>query len=246
MRLKPLKKLLRSVIGRRKADMARRRPKKPDPPKPIVIRSFIDSRRIANVIDVGANSGQFALWLRKQLGYQGRIISLEPLPGPFAELQARAAEDTQWSALNLALGDTDGIMPINIAGNVVSSSILPMLERHVRSAPSSAYVGSIDVPVRRLASLPELCAAARDRCLLKIDAQGYEQQILDGTGSLVEGLSLLYLEASLVPLYEGGVLIEELIAHLRRRGFAPVDIARGYRDGTTGQQLQADILFAKV
>ena len=51
---------------------------------------------------------------------------------------------------------------------------------------------------------------------------------------------------ALVPLYDGEMLIEEMIAYLRKRKFAPVDIDRGHFDRTSWQQLQANILFAKV
>ena len=43
------------------------------------------------VVDVGANSGGFASTIRS-LGYSGRIVSLEPLSGPFELLAARAAK----------------------------------------------------------------------------------------------------------------------------------------------------------
>lgn len=79
-----------------------------------------------------------------------------------------------------------------------------------------------------------------------MDAQGYEHKILHGAASAIDGLSLIYLESSLVPLYEGELLIEEMIAYLRHRRFTPVDISRGHYDRTSDQQLQADILFART
>jgi FkbM family methyltransferase len=201
---------------------------------------------IATVIDVGANCGQFGSVLRDRMGHQGRIISIEPQPDAFAQLQQRAAPDKTWSVMNLALGESDGVLPLNISANSGSSSILPMLDRHVQSAPRSEYVGRIDVQVRRLDSVPELRAAAAERCLLKMDAQGYEHKILKGAEGVIDQLSMIYLECALVPLYDGEMLIEEMIAYLRKRKFAPVDIDRGHFDRTSGQQLQANILFAKV
>jgi FkbM family methyltransferase len=211
-----------------------------------IFMSMMARHEIAAVIDVGANRGQFASRLRSRLGHQGLMISIEPQPDAFADLQQLAAADEKWSAMNLALGDINGILPLNISANSASSSILPMLGRHVQSAPHSAYVGRIDVQVRRLDSLPELRAAAAERCLLKIDAQGYEYKILQGAEGVIDRLSLIYLECALVPLYEGELLIEEMIAYLRKRNFAPVDIGRGHFDRTAWQQLQANILFAKV
>jgi len=244
MRLTRLRKLIRTVT--RSPTEAGEGAGAPVPQRRSALRDFMISRRIETVIDVGANAGQFARLLRERIAYRGRIISIEPLPDAFAGLQAKAAGDDRWSVLNLALGDADTVLPLNIAGNSGSSSILPMLDRCVQSAPRSAYVGSVEVPVRRLDSLPELRTAAAERCLLKMDAQGYEHRILQGAASVIDGLSLIYLESSLVPLYDGELLIEEMIAYLRQRRFVPVDISRGYSDRVSGQQLQADILFARA
>jgi FkbM family methyltransferase len=244
MRLKRLRKLLRTVM--RSPTEAGERTGAPVPRRISVLRDFMASHRIETVIDVGANGGQFACLLRERIAYQGRIISVEPLPDAFASLQAKAASDDKWSVLNMALGDADTALSLNIAGSSGFSSILPMLDRCVQSAPRSAYVGRVEVPIRRLDSLLELRAAAAERCLLKMDAQGYEHRILQGAASVIDGLSLIYLESSLVPLYDGELLIEEMIAYLRQRRFVPVDISRGYSDRVSGQQLQADILFARV
>jgi FkbM family methyltransferase len=200
---------------------------------------------IASVIDVGANAGQFGRFLRERVAYTGRIISIEPLPDAFEALTRRAAADRGWTAMQLALGDSEGVLPINVAGNSLSSSLLPMLARHEAAAPRSRYHGRVDVRVERLDSVPELCAATDVNCMLKIDAQGYELPVLRGADGLLDRFSLLYLEVSLVPLYESGALVEDVIAYLRQRGFAPVAIHRGFTD-RFGQQLQSNILFANV
>ena len=55
-----------------------------------------------------------------------------------------------------------------------------MLSSHVQLAPESAYVGRENIEVRKLDSVyPTLCAASRN-VYLKIDTQGFEQQVLNG------------------------------------------------------------------
>jgi FkbM family methyltransferase len=200
---------------------------------------------IAAVVDVGANIGQFGQYLREKLSYRGRIISVEPLPDAFRGLEKRAAADRDWSAMQLALGDSDGVLPINVAANSFSSSLLPMLARHKAAAPASRYQGKADVRIARLDAVPELCAATEMNCMLKVDTQGYELSVLRGAGRLLDRFSLLYLEVSLIPLYENGPLVEDVIAYLRPLGFAPVAIHPGFTD-RFGQQLQSDILFANA
>src|SRR5262245_45187471 len=85
------------------------------------------------VLDVGANEGQFAFELRRS-GYTGKIVSFEPLSEAHVKLLQASDGDTKWDAYSrCALGDHNGEVELNIAGNSLSSSILPMLESH-RSA----------------------------------------------------------------------------------------------------------------
>ena len=93
-------------------------------------------------MDVGANDGGFSSAIRA-IGYAGRIISFEPLTGPYEKLRRRASGDTHWETINCAVGDTAGEVTINVSENAgLSSSVLPMLDTHINAAPNSAYVAT--------------------------------------------------------------------------------------------------------
>ena len=132
---------------------------------------------IGLVIDVGANAGQTGRQLRSE-GYSGRIVSFEPSSAAFALLVAAARSDPRWHAERAALGSQDGTVTLNVSGNSESSSVLQMLDRHVRSAPASRYVQTEQVPLRRLDSFRETLALTTEPSLLKLDVQGYEDQVL--------------------------------------------------------------------
>ena len=67
------------------------------------------------VLDVGANTGQFAQALRAQ-GYHGHIVSFEPLSDAHAALVAAADSDPLWDvAERCAIGAQDGWAEINIS-----------------------------------------------------------------------------------------------------------------------------------
>jgi hypothetical protein len=55
----------------------------------------------------------------------------------------------------------------------------------------------------------------------------------------------LQLEVSFVPLYEGGMLVDEAISFAYDRGFRLVGVERGFTS-PTGQVLQADAVFFRL
>lgn len=97
---------------------------------------FLRDDNVTLVLDVGANCGQFGAKLREQ-GYEGPIISFEPLAGPFMDLEERIQGDGLWTARNLALEESNGGSTIHVSANTWSSSFLPMARRHVGAAPDS-------------------------------------------------------------------------------------------------------------
>lgn len=197
------------------------------------------------VIDVGANVGEYALTLRSH-GYHGRIISCEPLPTAFRRLSTRAASDPGWDALPIALGEEPGSLSLNVAGNLASSSFLPMLDRHSRAEPNSAYVSALPVEVRRLDVVVAPYLDPASRPFLKIDVQGYEDRVLRGAGSLLDRFVGIQLEMSLVPLYANAPSMCALVDTLAQHGFALAAVEPGFEDHATGRLLQIDGLFVRA
>jgi len=204
----------------------------------------LQSRRVNVVFDVGANSGQFTTGLRKA-AYQGNIISFEPLSGPFSLLESKASNDPLWDCRQCALGDFDGTISINVAGNAgASSSALPMLKSHQDAFPPANYVGTEDVQIRRLDSIAPEFLRPTDLCFLKIDVQGFEKQVLaGGQSTLNDGCVGMQLELSIVPLYEGGLLIRDAFDIAYSMGFTLTGLLPGFTDMRNGQMLQADGIF---
>lgn len=196
------------------------------------------------VIDVGANTGQYARELRAT-GYRGRIVSFEPLPDAFAELHQRTMRDPMWEARRLAIGETDGTVTLNVAGNSVSSSVLPMLSRHEEAEPRSAYIGTSEVPMARLDSIRSSILSEGERVHLKLDVQGYEMPALQGAASSLSQVVSVEAELSLVRLYEGQVLMSGIIDFLATAGFQLVWIEPGFLDPRTSHMLQSDGLFLR-
>lgn len=207
---------------------------------------LIDRSGVDLVIDVGANEGQYARGLRSS-GYPGSIISIEPLSSAFDVLAGAASGDSGWQAKRGAAGSAEGEMELRVAGNGVSSSFLPMLDRHVEAAPGSAEQGSETVAVSPLDRLVLSDLMRASAGLLKIDTQGFEAEVLGGASAVLDSgrLAGVEVELSLVPLYEGQPLWPELADLLRRAGFVLLALGHGFRDPKTGELLQVDGLFGR-
>jgi len=192
------------------------------------------------VLDVGANAGQYVKFLRN-IGYQGEILSFEPGSAAFAALERACAGDPSWKGRRVALGDRAGQITLNISGNNECSSILPMLERHLAAYPDAAYVAKEDVEVvtleKVLSDLPEA------NIFLKVDTQGFERQVIEGAGVALSRIRGVQLEMSLVPLYQGELLMPAMVNFMAERGFVLMSIEPGSSDRETGQLLQFDGLF---
>ena len=195
------------------------------------------------VLDVGANSGQYGEMLR-ELGFAGRLVSLEPVAEAYAELERRAAADGAWEAVRVAASDVDGEITLNVTEDSRSSSVLPRNERFADKAGWSPKE-SRRVAARRLDGLVAELLGPQERAYLKLDIQGYERHVLDGAGDALARFEALELELSVTPLYEGQPSLAEMLPLLEQRGFKPVSIEPILLDDD-GLLMELDGLFARA
>lgn len=206
-------------------------------------QAMLSKYNVDLVLDVGASGGGYGSSLRA-FGYTGRIISFEPLSAAYSQLQATIATDPNWTAQNVALGAEAGESVIHVASNSTSSSLLGMLDAHIEAAPSIRYVGQETISVTRLDdAIAESLESARSP-FLKIDAQGFEREVLSGAPHTVAACVGLQLELSFVPLYEGGMLVDEALSWAYGLGFELVSMEQGY-SAPTGEILQMDGVFVR-
>lgn len=197
------------------------------------------------VFDVGANCGQYGAELRSH-GYAGRLVSFEPLSEPFGVLRERAGRDGAWEVVRAAVGEAEGETIVNISGNSLSSSLLPMLPAHLHAEPTSAYIGQEAAPMVTLDAIYDRYAATRAHPFIKIDAQGYERQVLAGAPMSLARAAGVQVELSLVPLYEGAMSFEEGLDLMRTAGLELARLDPVFEDQHSGRLLQCDGIFVRV
>jgi FkbM family methyltransferase len=126
------------------------------------------------VLDVGANRGGFVDFMRGQ-GYEGRVISFEPLPDPFATLARRVQGNPRWDAVQVAISDAPGTATMHRSGDGdVTSSLLTTTDVIVQSLPAAAPREELEVRVSTVDEQVRDRLDQADRPFLKIDTQGNE------------------------------------------------------------------------
>jgi|TARA_B110000908_G_C10219743_1_gene434697 FkbM family methyltransferase len=206
----------------------------------------IDSLGINVIFDIGANVGQFALATLDN-GFRGKIISFEPTSEVYEKLKNKKQKFPNWQIHErAAVGEECGTIMINVAGNeAASSSILAMGKAHQDAAPEANFVGSESVSLITLDSVFKNYVSESSKCLLKIDVQGYEEQVLKGAEDSIQRIDAIKLECSLVSLYDGDKTFEYYFDFFKKNGFELFDIETGFSNPVTGQLLQFDALFIR-
>jgi FkbM family methyltransferase len=200
--------------------------------------------RIDLVIDVGANIGQFGEELRKY-GYRERIVSLEPLSAPFAELMRKCARDSKWTAHNLAVGAQNGEAYINVSANSFSSSLLEVLPAIVEKIPKTKTIGRERIRISTLDALFSEISSGASNIFMKLDVQGTEKDVLIGAAASLPRIGHVQLEMSIEPFYSGEPCFPELDAQMRNLGYKLISIGPTLTNSATGEMLQVDGIYRR-
>lgn len=204
--------------------------------------AFLHSRDCDLVVDVGANTGQFATELRT-LGYLGHIQSVEPLNGVVDDLRANAAKDPRWGVVHCALGAEQGELQINVSRNTVYSSFMPQTDL-AEQFDASDYTHTQPVKIDTLDNLMRGFPCKRP--FVKIDTQGFEQQVLAGGPETLKRCVGLMVELPVEHLYQGVWSYTEALCHMERLGFllAQQRLVNNGPDGVSA--LEYDCVFRRA
>lgn len=180
------------------------------------VAALLRKHRADCVVDIGANVGQFATTIRRA-GYRGPIISFEPVPEAFAELQNRSASDPDWTVQRVAVGDRAGALALNVAEASNTSSFLGVKEEYVAGFPPARVRRSERVAIATIDDL--LREAPYERIFLKTDTQGYDLKVLAGASQSIRRTIGIQIELSVVAIYDGMPSYVEALAVLSKLGF---------------------------
>ena len=207
--------------------------------------TLLDMYGVNCVIDVGAHAGQYGKRLRAG-GYRGRIVSFEPTPAAFAELERAAAGDRRWRVHRLALGREDGTATMNAVPGTLSS-ILPPTKFGAGRYPKLQEPEEIEVELRRLGGMLDelLDGLKRPRPFLKLDTQGFDLDVFAGAGDRIADFVGLQSEVALMEIYKGMPRMPEALAAYESAGFEIAALYPVSRQTRTARVLEYDCVMVR-
>jgi hypothetical protein len=119
-----------------------------------------------------------------------------------------------------------------------------MAETHKQAFPFTAKECGESIEVRRLDDVFQ-DLKIKDNILLKMDVQGYEDEVIKGGEGVISRSRLLIVETSFRLLYEGQPLFGRIYEALVQRGFNYIGSWEQLVSPLDGAVLQADALFLR-
>jgi FkbM family methyltransferase len=179
------------------------------------------------VVDVGANAGQWSNALLELVSPQ-KLVMIEPGPAAFAQLKDRFGGNANVELHNVAIGKEEGRTTLRVTRDSTGASLLPPREEMKELIGRNWTVESeVECPLRTLDSLLADCP---EISLLKIDVQGYENEVLGGAPRTLAKTRFLLIELNFMRQYEGGSWLGEIHELLTAtHGFVLVDAAKPLR-----------------
>lgn len=189
--------------------------------EPEVLTRFLRAFRVDCVFDVGANVGQYAKRLR-QIGYLGLIISFEPNPNAFQQLEDAARSDRRWIVSQTALDSEVR----NVAFNVMKSDQFSSLHMPDHSTTNTfQHMNAIEATVPITTTTLDIIFTTLQaqfnfsRPFLKMDTQGHDSYVVAGGSKCLSNFVGLQSELSLTPLYQDSLGFAETLNLYRSKGF---------------------------
>jgi FkbM family methyltransferase len=176
------------------------------------------------VLDLGANIGYYVLMEHKLMKEKGHVIAIEPEPNNF-KLLKKNIELNNFSSLtttiNAAVSDNDGTADLHLSklANVHS----------LKQQQTSQYTG-LSIPVTTI-SLATIASEHPDIDLIRMDIEGYEQEILQ---SIIEiNKSQKFLPKILFELHPpkySALKFNQLLTNLHELGYGASFLATSHMD----------------
>ena len=140
-----------------------------------------------------------------------------------------------------ALGAEDGVVTLQISEDDVFSSVLSSTAQNHSANSLTKTIGTEQAAIRRMDDVIDPSAGTA----VKIDVQGFEDQVVAGGMSVLNEAPIVEMEMTLTPLYQGQWLIRDALAAMAELGFELALTENIMLDRVSGRSLQINGIFVK-
>jgi FkbM family methyltransferase len=158
------------------------------------------------------------------------VTLFEPVPNNVNFLKEKKKKyKDKIKIVEAALSDFDGKILFNETSMLGNGSILKLSELAIQSHEIK-QTESFDVAAIKLETY---CQTFQAPDILWIDVQGYELNVLKGSESILNKVSLIFIEISIwEPTYKNGCVASELTSYLKKFGFELTQLGTAFLNGT--------------
>jgi FkbM family methyltransferase len=205
---------------------------------------FLDNKKAVNLIDIGANVGNFSRDFLIFYPNAKEIVCFEPSPHVAENIQSNVG-DKRLNVINAALGSVNRKLTICYPkGNTVIASFHQYTD-DVNSFYKTDERVTEEVQVY---TLDDTCAdfSQDDAFIVKIDTQGHEIEVIKGGLSVLSRASVAILECSFAPEYsnESVSTFSQASQILASIDLYPI-IFQGYGKDISAYSFERDVVFVK-
>jgi FkbM family methyltransferase len=197
----------------------------------------------STIIDIGANVGQFSI-AAMNIFKPECIHAFEPVKKTFDVLKQNSRRYPEIKVNQIACGDEDRVDFINLNNNSQSASILPRSADHKQAFPGHEEIGKEEIRIKRLDTLFKDVSFGSST-LLKIDAQGFERNVIRGAEGIIDKIDAVFLETSFSQMYVGESTFTEISSLLDKFNFEFKRPINFLRDSKQAAIVQMDCLFLR-
>lgn len=186
------------------------------------------------IFDVGVANGTFDLY---ETFPDSRFVLIEPLE-EFSNKMLSLKNKYNVEIVNAAASNVEGITTFNVHDDLVGSSLLNEVEgEFVDGAKRTVPTIRIDQLVKERELPPPF--------LIKVDVQGAELMVIEGSEAVLDKTDVIILEVSLFGFFVGGPQFFDVITYMKEKGFVVYDMFDGRNRLIDNALAQVDIMFVK-
>jgi FkbM family methyltransferase len=188
----------------------------------VALKQFIEHFKVDCIFDIGANNGQYAKFLRRDLKYKGLIFSFEPIPQLAKNLKDMSKNDSNWHVEQVAVSSENSKKKFNIMrSSTFSSFSSPRHDQYGNFKEKNIIEDTIMVNTETLSSI--FLRAEGDysfkRPFLKMDTQGHDVEVFLSGANILSNIIGVQSELSVKKIYESSADFKEVISIYDEYGF---------------------------